>query len=311
MRPDRFRIGSITKTFVATVLLRLQEEGRLDLDDSVERWLPGLVRGHGHDGREVTVRQLLNHTSGIYDVTSDLEFQEKVFKSGFFEHRYDTWTPEQLVAIAMEHEPVFAPGTDWSYSNTNYVLAGLVIEAVTGHSYADEVERRVIEPLGLRSTVVPGTRATMPPPHGRAYERFGSEGELVDVTEINPSVAGAAGEMISTVDDLNRFLRALLDGRLLSEESMAELLSTVPTGEGDRYGLGIQARPLSCGVTVWGHSGGIHGSTSLVVSTRNGSRTMAYNVNTSASTGSVPEAEFCGKPGKSEKEFTGPRTERW
>ncbi|GAA2386137.1 serine hydrolase domain-containing protein [Streptomyces glaucosporus] len=297
LRPDRFRIGSITKTFVATVLLQLQEERRLDLDDPVERWLPGVVRGNGHDGRKVTVRQLLNHTSGIYDVTSDRGFQEKVFESGFFEHRYDTWTPEQLVAIAMEHEPSFAPGTDWSYSNTNYVLAGMVIEAATGNSYAEEVERRVVRPLGLRATELPGTRVTMPRPHGRAYERLGTgeEAQLVDVTEINPSVAWAAGEMVSTVDDLNRFLRALLDGRLLSGKSMREMLTTVPTGEGDRYGLGIRTRDLSCGVEVWGHSGGIHGSVSYVFSTRDGSRTMAYNVNTSASADSVLEAGFCGQ----------------
>ncbi|WP_051717747.1 serine hydrolase domain-containing protein [Streptomyces megasporus] len=310
MRPDRFRIGSITKTFVATVLLRLQEEGRLDLDDSVERWLPGLVRGHGHDGREVTVRQLLNHTSGIFNYTEDPELAERMFGLGFFEHRYDSFTPEELVGIAMEHEPVFAPGEGWSYSNTNYVLAGLVIEAVTGKPYADEVERRVIEPLGLRSTVVPGTRATMPRPHGRGYGLL-PEGEGVkwaDVTDVNPSWAWAAGEMISTVDDLNRFLRALLDGRLLSEESMAEMFAAVPTGgEGSaRYGLGVLNLDLSCGVGLWGHDGSVHGSLSYVFSTRDGDHTMAFNANaTWGPLGSVLEAEFCGTaPGKGDDSRT-------
>ncbi|GAA2386144.1 serine hydrolase domain-containing protein [Streptomyces glaucosporus] len=299
LRPDRFRIGSITKTFVATVLLQLQEERRLDLDDPVERWLPGVVRGNGHDGRKVTVRQLLNHTSGIYNVTSDRGFQEKVFESGFFEHRYDTFTPEELVGIAMEHEPVFAPGTDWSYSNTNYVLAGMVIEAATGNSYAEEVERRVVRPLGLRATELPGTRATMPRPHGRGYGVLveNEEVTLVDVTDVNPSWAWAAGEMISTVDDLNRFLRALLDGRLLSGKSMAELLDTVPTDEAGtaRYGLGVLNLDLSCGVGVWGHDGSVHGSLSYVFSTRDGDRTMAFNTNaTWGPLVSVLEAEFCG-----------------
>ncbi|WP_344320441.1 serine hydrolase domain-containing protein [Streptomyces macrosporus] len=299
LRPDRFRIGSITKTFVAAVLLQLQEEGRLDLDDPVERWLPGLVRGNGHDGREVTVRQLLNHTSGIHNYTEDAELSERMFGPGFFEHRYDTFTPEELVGIAMEHEPVFAPGTDWSYSNTNYVLAGMVVEAVTGNSYADEVERRVIEPLGLRSTVLPGTRATMPRPHGRGYGLLaeGEEVTWVDVTDVNPSWAWAAGEMISTVDDLNRFLRALLDGRLLSEESMAEMLTTVPTGqeEIERYGLGIMKDELPCGTEVWGHNGSVHGSLSFVLSTRDGDHTMAFNANTTwGPLDTVWKAEFCG-----------------
>ncbi|MFP8903577.1 serine hydrolase domain-containing protein [Streptomyces atacamensis] len=301
IRPDRFRVGSITKTFVATVMLQLQQEGRLDLDDTVEERLPGVVRGNGHDGRRVTLRQLLNHTSGIFDYTSDERFGRRL-REDFEKHRYDTHTPEQLVGIAMGHEPDFAPGTDWSYSNTNYVLAGMVIEAVTGDSYAHQIERRVLRPLGLRATVLPGTRATMPRPHGRAYVPFGGPGaELTDVTDFNPSAAWAAGEMVSTVDDLNRFLRALMTGRLLSGESMAEMFEAVPTGEqgGDRYGLGLQTRELSCGKRVWGHSGGIPGSSSLALATRDGGHSLALNLNAQGipvNATAALEAEFCGTP---------------
>ncbi|HZG07006.1 MAG TPA: serine hydrolase domain-containing protein [Streptomyces sp.] len=300
VRPDRFRIGSVTKPFVAVVALQLQQEGRLDLDDPVERWLPGVVRGGGHDGREITVRQLLNHTSGIHDYVLDPEIAEKAFGKGFFEHRYDTYTPEELVGVAMRHEPFFPPGTGWRYSNTNYVLAGMIVEAVTGNPYAEEIERRVLRPLGLRSTVLPGTRATMPRPHGRGYAPLDTGGgtELVDVTDVNPSIAGAAGEMVSTVDDLHRFLRALLDGRLLTEESTAEMFATVPTEPGNpaRYGLGIRTHELSCGVTVWGHGGSIHGSLSGVFATRDGGHAAVFNLNgNGGSTAPLLEAEFCGR----------------
>ncbi|WP_149182394.1 serine hydrolase domain-containing protein, partial [Streptomyces sp. TRM49041] len=304
---DRYRIASITKTFVATVVLQLEAEGRLDLDDSVEKWLPGVVRGNGHDGRKITLRQLLNHTSGIYDVTSDPGFQAKVFGPAFLRHRYDTWTPEQLVAIAMKHEPDFAPGADWSYSNTNYTLAGMVIEKVTGRPYGTEIERRVIEPPKLRATTVPGTDARMPRPSGRAYSTLGLDPadpstEIHDVTDFNPSVAGSAGEMISDNADLQRFLRALLTGRLLPPRQMKELTKTVPVDRdgvpnGYAYGLGLVSQKLSCGKEVWGHTGGIHGSSSVVAATRTADHTMAANINGDWTGGlqETVEAEFCGR----------------
>jgi D-alanyl-D-alanine carboxypeptidase len=301
---DRYRIASITKTFVATVVLQLEAEGRLDLDDSVEEWLPGVVRGNGHDGRRITLRQLLNHTSGVYDVTSDAGFQAKVFGPDFLRHRYDTWTPRQLVGIAMGHAPEFAPGTDWRYSNTNYVLAGMVVEKAAGRPYAEEVERRIIRPLGLRATSLPGTDPRMPRPSGRAYSTLGADPAdpataVHDVTELNPSVAGAAGEMVSDGADLQRFVRALVTGRLLPPAQMKELTKAVPTTPGDgrnAYGLGVVRQRLSCGKEVWGHTGGIHGSGSVVVSTRSGDHTLAANVNGDWVGGldKVVEAEFCG-----------------
>ncbi|MFJ9826087.1 serine hydrolase domain-containing protein [Streptomyces sp. NPDC101160] len=300
---DRFRVGSITKTFTATVLLQLQAEGRIDLDDPVEKWLPGVVRGHGHDGRKITVRQLLNHTSGIYSYTSDPSFQQTVFGPAFLEHRYDTWTPQQLVGIAMQHAPDFAPNTSWKYSNTNFVLAGMVVEKVTGHSYEKEVERRIIKPLKLRATSAPGTGSRMPRPNSRAYSKLGSAADrpAYDVTELNPSIAGAAGEMISDANDLQTFYRALLKGRLLPPAEMKEMTDTVATGRGTdvRYGLGLFQQRLSCGKEIWGHSGGIHGSASQAVVTRDGEHSLAANFNAdwTGDSQALIEAEFCGTTG--------------
>jgi D-alanyl-D-alanine carboxypeptidase len=299
---DRYRVGSITKTFVATVLLQLEAEGRLSLDDTVDEWLPGLVRGNGHDGRKITLRQLLNHTSGIFNYTADDDFGRTYFlKDGFFEHRYDTKSPAELVAVAMAHKPDFAPGTSWNYSNTNYVVAGMVIEKATGRPYGEEIGRRILKPLGMTATSVPGTRVTVPQPSSRAYSKLAetATGPTYDVTRLNPSLAYAAGEMISNSGDLNRFYSALLKGRLLPPEQLKEMKTTV-TAEGypnAGYGLGIMELKLSCGVRVWGHGGGIHGSNSEAVTTADGRHSIAFNFNGdwSGDSGAVIEAEFCGK----------------
>ncbi|WP_309318418.1 serine hydrolase domain-containing protein [Streptomyces salinarius] len=296
---DRYRVGSITKTFVATVVLQLEAEGRLSLDDTVDEWLPGVVEGNGNHGDRITLRRLLNHTSGIYNYTADEEFARTHFaRDGFLEHRYDTVTPRQLVAIATAHEPDFAPGTDWKYSNTNYILAGMVIEEATGRPYAEEVRRRIIDPLKLRATSVPGTRVSLPRPSSRAYSKLAGSatGPTYDVTRLNPSMAGSAGEMISDSADLNRFYTALLRGRLLPAKQLAEMTTTVPAMPGASYGLGLIKRELDCGVTVWGHGGGIHGSSSEAVTTRDGRHALAFNFNGdwSGDSDAVIEAEFCG-----------------
>ncbi|WP_405473202.1 serine hydrolase domain-containing protein [Streptomyces canus] len=299
---DRYRVGSITKTFVSTVLLQLEAEGRLSLDDTVEKWLPGVVHGNGHDGSRITVRQLLNHTSGIFNYTADETFGRTYFlKDGFLEHRYDTNTPEQLVAVAMAHQPDFAPGTSWNYSNTNYVVAGMVIQKVTGRSYGEEIRHRIIDPLHLTATSVPGTRVTVPQPSSRAYSKLArtATGPTYDVTRLNPSLASSAGEMISDSADLDRFYAALLKGWLLPPKQLKEMKTTVAV-EGipnAGYGLGLMDRKLSCGVHVWGHDGGIHGSSSVAVTTADGRHSVAFNFNGdwSGDTDAVVEAEFCGE----------------
>ncbi|MEU6680249.1 serine hydrolase domain-containing protein [Streptomyces sp. NPDC046925] len=297
---DRFRIASITKTFVSTVLLQLESEGRLDLDDTVEEWLPGVVQGHGNDGAKTTIRQLLNHTSGIFDYIQDEEYAGKLFGKGFLRHRYDTWTPKQLVTLAMKHRPDFAPGAGWKYSNTGYVLAGMVIEKVTGHSYAVAIKQRVIAPLGLHATTVPGTDVTMPQPGSRGYSKlFLDDGPVYDVTELNPSAAGASGSMISDAADLNRFYSALLGGELLPPAQLKDMKTVVPNQSQDPqngYGLGIEGVRLPCGVVVWGHAGDIHGSHSDGYSTAGGRHSLAVNFNGdwAGDAGRIIEAEFCG-----------------
>ncbi|MGC5568741.1 serine hydrolase domain-containing protein [Streptomyces sp. FR-108] len=300
---DHYRVGSITKTFTSTVVLQLEAERALSLDDTVDRWLPGVVHGNGHDGRHITLRQLLNHTSGIYDYTVDDDFHRTYFlKDGFFEHRFDELTPRELVRTAMANEPDFPPGDSWNYSNTNYVLLGLVIEKVTGHSYGDEVRQRVIRPLGLHDTIVPGTYPKVPGPSSRAYAKLAetTTGPAYDVTELNPGLAFAEGDIISDADDLNRFYSALLRGRVLPEKQLAEMKTTVEVAAipNARYGLGLIERKLSCGVVVWGHSGGIHGSVSEAVTTADGRHSLAFNFNGdwSGKPDAVIEAEYCPDP---------------
>ncbi|MBB5934923.1 serine hydrolase domain-containing protein [Streptomyces zagrosensis] len=297
---DRFRAGSINKTFTATVLLQLQAEGKIDLDTSVDTYLPGLVRGNGHDGRKITVRQLLNHTSGIFSYTADSTFQQKYATKKFLAHRYDTLSPQQAVALAMRHLPDFPAGTDWNYSNTNYMLAGLIIEKVTGKPYAAEVQRRIVQPLKLRSTTFPGTNPNVPAPSGRAYGKFQGDpqGKVYDVTRLNPSWGWAAGEIISNSADLNRFYAALLRGKLLPRAELAEMKTTVSTGAGSplRYGLGLAQLRLSCDKAVWGHDGGIHGSASFAFASEDANHAIAFNLNSDwvGDGVAVVEAEFCG-----------------
>ncbi|MGW7087147.1 serine hydrolase domain-containing protein [Streptomyces sp. NPDC054871] len=301
---DRYRIGSATKTFVATVLLQLEAEGRLDLDDKVDKWLPGVVQGNGHDGRRISVRQLLNHTSGIFGYTADPEFLERGFTEKFLEHRYDTYTPAQLVGIAMRHEPLFEPGAGWSYSNTNYTLAGMIIEKVSGHPYEDEIGRRIIKPLGLYVTSVPRTASSVPKPSSRAYSKLSLAPKPTDptqdVTELNPSAAGPAGAMISGSGDLNRFYSALLGGKLLPAAQLKEMKTTVPvSGAGliTGYGLGLMKFEPSCGLSLWGHGGNIQGSASQAVTTPDGKHSLALNFNGdwAGNSQAVIEAEYCPK----------------
>ncbi|UIX34582.1 serine hydrolase domain-containing protein [Streptomyces sp. GQFP] len=298
---DNFRAGSITKTFIATVMLQLAAEERLSLDDTVDKWLPGVVRGNGHDGRKITLRQLLNHTSGIFNYTDDEYLQSEIFlPENFFKNKYRTWTPNEIVNIAMGHQPEFAPGTAWGYSNTNYTLAGMVIQKVTGNSYGDEVRARVIEPLGLHGTYMPGTDHRVPQPSSRAYSQLAENttGKIYDVTEFNPSAANSAGEIISNPGDLNRFYSALMRGKVLPAKQLAEMKTTVSAEMVDgRYGLGLIENELSCGVTIWGHSGGIHGSSSFAGTTADGKHSLAFNFNGdwSGDPVKVVEAEYCGK----------------
>ncbi|MFF5576020.1 serine hydrolase domain-containing protein [Streptomyces luteogriseus] len=313
---EHFRGASITKTFVATVLLQLEAEGRLDLDDTVEHWLPGLVHGNGYDGNKMTLRQLLNHTSGIANYTDDADFSHDSAGPGFPEHRYDTHRPEELLAIALKRPPQHGPDGEPSYSNTNFVLAGMVIERATGRSYAQEITRRVIRPLKLRGTSFPGTSPKMPKPHPVGYSRLhqdAPDAEIHDATEQNMTWLGAAGDVISTGGDLNRFHRALARGHVLPPRQMKEMFQEVPAGHGIGYGLGVEFAQLSCGVKVVGKSGRTNGSLSAMVGTQDGEHQLTFNINgdwlqNSSLYTDVIEAEFCGKvPSRTDRAPAAPR----
>ena len=274
-----YRVGSNTKTFIATVVLQLVAEGKLSLADTVEDHLPGLIQGNGNDGGTITIRHLLQHTSGIFNYTNDLF--ANLTPESFEELRYQSADAEELVAIALRHQPDFAPGTRWSYSNTGYVVAGMIIEAVTGNTWDHEVEQRIIKPLGLSDTSIPGDDLTLPHSHARGYERFTPDAPPIDTTEFSHSWAGAAGAVISTTDDLSRFFRALLAGDLLPPEQLAEMRSTIrpaaaaPVGSG--YGMGIAKTPLSCGGEAWGHGGDTLGYHSREGFSADGQRSVALS----------------------------------
>jgi D-alanyl-D-alanine carboxypeptidase len=297
---DRFRIGSTTKTFVATVVLQLVAEHELSLDDTVEKWLPGVLHGNGHDGGRITISQLLNHTSGIFNYTQDLEALS----------RHESHTPQQLIQIALSHPVAFEPGTDWAYSNTNYVLAGMLIERVTGSALADEISQRITRPLGLAGTYLPrGEDPAIHGPHSRHYTKWyqaDPDAPVYDGTEMDTSLFWATGGMISTAGDLGRFFSALLGGQLLPPAQQREMFTMVPTKEwipDTTYGLGMSSVTLSCGVTLWGMGGALLGSWSYTYGTRDGTHMVATNVNGDWAGGpwkdpigiftDVLQAEFC------------------
>ncbi|SDL13097.1 D-alanyl-D-alanine carboxypeptidase [Nonomuraea maritima] len=292
MRTDgKFRIGSLTKAFVSTTIMQLVQERRLRLDDSVQKWLPGMLPGH----ERVTIRQLLNHTSGVFNYLDD-----PVMWEDYMNLRYRTWQPEELVGVATAHGPLFAPGSDWYYSNTNYVLAGLIVRKVTGRPVEQEVRRRFIVPLGLRDTSFPTTDPKIHGPHARGYLGGYVGDPYVEATELNPSRMYAAGAMISTASDLNRFWTALLDGRLLRPNLLREMQQTVPA-LGGGYGLGISVFE-PCGFPLWGHNGRMPGYGVRLLQTEDGRRqvTVAFNVQTLSETllpllDTLLLTEFCGE----------------
>jgi D-alanyl-D-alanine carboxypeptidase len=211
MRPsDRFRAGSLTKPFVATVVLQLVAEGKLSLSDTVERWLPGILPY----GDQITVRQLLNHTSGVPDYTP-------APLAGLYRgDRFRSWRPGELVGLVAGQPPDFPPGSAWSYSNTGYVLLGMIIERVTGQRLGRELERRIFRPLRMRDTSFVTNFPWLAGRHADGYSlQYDDgynpiEGTLFDITVFNPSFAWAAGAVLSNEADLAPFFGALLGGRL-------------------------------------------------------------------------------------------------
>lgn len=274
----RFRAGSVTKVFTAAVVLQLAGEGRIGLDRPVRHYLPGLIPAtYG----KVTVRQLLNHTSGLPSV--DPGNGDTV--EDWYEHRFDLTDPAEVVRETTAHRPDFAPGTQQHYANIGYTVAGLLIERVTGDTYAAQVSRRVLEPLNLKDTYFPGTDPSIRGRHNRGYQIFGAEGELRDVTVWGASDAWAAGDLISTTADLERFTRALFGGQVVRGPLLEEMF-TLPDASVREYGTGKPAA-FSAGLSVmtlggrqvWGKTGGRWGYNTAVAATRDLSRTLVYSVN--------------------------------
>lgn len=256
------RAGSNAKTFTATVVLQLVGEGKVELDAPVDDYLPGLLRGEGVDGRDITVRQLLQHTSGLPNYSDHM--LEDIFGKG----RHTYYQPRDLLDIALAHKARFAPGEGWAYSNTNYIVAGLLIEKVTRRPLAEQITERVIDRIGLRRTYFPdvgeeGIRGA----HPQGYHAAKPGAPLKNRTELDPSWGWAAGQLISTPSDLNRFFSALIGGKLLKPAQLAQMRTTVKIPDapvtGTGYGLGLISTPLSCGGVAWGHGGDIPGYHSL------------------------------------------------
>jgi D-alanyl-D-alanine carboxypeptidase len=263
---DRFRVGSVTKTFVATAALQLAGEGRLALDDSVERWLPGLVP----DGAAITIRQLLNHTSGLFDYADDA-FVKRVLAD-----RGRVWAPNELIAISTGHPPLFAPGAQLAYSSTGYIALGLIVEAASGRSLSAELRRRIFSPLHLRFTSLDsGPRIAGGHLHG--YTRYHGARRALDISAIGQSFAWAAGAIVSTTDDVARFYRALLGGRLLRPDLLAAMQTTVPADE-QGWGLGLIETPYRCGAS-WGHGGETLGYETNADSSPDGRHQAVFAIN--------------------------------
>ena len=253
VRPDaRFRTGSTTKTFVATVVLQLVEEGALRLGDPLERFVPAVPAA-----ADITVRDLLGHTSGIPDYVQAAGLNDRLLDAPD-----EIWSVDDVLALVADRDREFEPGSGWSYSNTNYVLLGEVIRSVTGQTWADEVTRRIIEPLGLTDTVIPhGATATHVIPGSIDVDGDG----FSDVVATDPwpaleSTEGPAGAMVSTAADLATFAGALFRGDLVAPSSLAQMVEKNPFGARHAgYGLGVEITEPDFATTVWGHGGSMPG----------------------------------------------------
>lgn len=272
----RFWTGSVIKTFTATLVLQLVADGKVELDASVAGYLPDL----GLD-RRITVRMMLQHTSGLFNYTGEY-YADGTFAPGipatgdaWFENRFRRYQPEELVRLALSKPARFEPGTDQNYSNTNYTLALLLIEKVTGRSYAEELQRRILRPFGLSATTAAGQRTQLPGPYAHAYYDY--RGKVVDISRQNLSLLAGAGDLISTTADLTTFFSALNSGKILPPELLAEMREPYPKMG---YGLGVFAQDLgaSCG-TVYQHNGSPpHGYGALMYSSPDGKTTLTGSV---------------------------------
>ncbi|MET7701632.1 MULTISPECIES: serine hydrolase domain-containing protein [unclassified Streptomyces] len=292
---DRFRVGSVSKSFSAVVLLQLVDEGKIDLDTSVNTYLPGLLP----DDR-ITVRHVLSHRSGLYDYTDDM-FAQTV--PGFESVRNKVFTYQQLVDLSLQKPLNNAPGAAYSYSNTNFVVVGMLIEKLTGHSVRTEYQNRIFKPLKLTNTFYVHPKTQIPGSHANGYLTPDEAGApLVDSTEQTVSWAQSAGAIISTTHDLDTFFSSLMRGKLMSAAQLTQMQQWVTVNSTQGYGLGLRRRDLSCGVSVYGHTGTVQGFYTYAFTSKDGKRSITALANTSnngnvlTTMAQTLESAFCGKP---------------
>ncbi|WP_405358788.1 beta-lactamase family protein [Kitasatospora sp. NBC_00085] len=272
------RIGSETKTFTVTGLLRLVDQGRAGLDDPVTKYVPDVPGGDA-----ITLRLLADMRSGLFSYTADPDFVQ-----AFLTDPARVFTPQQLLAYAFQHPADFAPGTQFEYSNTNTVLLGLVIEKISGQPLASFLKQQVFDPAGLGRTVFPAD-ASFPQPHARGYTNQTPSGAVEDATDWNPSWAWAAGAAISDLADLQKWAKVLATGTLLTPATQAERLMTLPTGApGLGYGLGLFVNH------GWvGHNGSLPGYQSVTVYLPSAQATLVVLLNSDVPyRGSEPSTLF-------------------
>lgn len=276
------RVGSLTKAFTSVAVLQQVGAGRIELDAPVARYLPGLVPGER--GRKITVRMLLNHTSGIADyIPGAFPSLLKGSAESIDANRYRHFAPEELARFGLQAEPTGKPGEKWSYANTNYVIAGMLLQKVTSEDPQEYITRHVIRRAGLKHTYFPAS-TRISGPHSKMYESlYGLIGPAREYSTYDMSWAGTAGALVSTMEDVNDFYRALLTGGLLAPAELRQMQTTVDSKDGKgnllmRYGLGIEAIDTVCG-RFWGHTGSVWGAETVTYSTPDGKRQMTFGLN--------------------------------
>ena len=225
---DLYRIASITKPFVATLMLQLVEEGSLTLDDPIANYLPDEIVNRVENANSATIRQMLQMTSGIYSYTDSEAFEDAVYDNPSY-----AWTAEETISFAFDEEAYFPAGDGYYYSNTNFNLAQMIIESITGETLADLLQSRIFDPLGMDRCYLE-TPDVFAQNVVRGYEYYN---DYEDVTNINDGVGLGDGGIVCSASDLAKFLPGL--DTILTEDSLDAMLDTVDDGDGGQYGLGM------------------------------------------------------------------------
>ena len=294
----QFRVGSITKNFTAVLVLQLVAQHKVDLDAPAAGYLPtGVLPADS----PITVRELLDHRSGLYDYTNDILAGPTI--PGYQDFRYKVYDPKALVAQSLSHGSQFTPGSQYGYSNTNFVVLGLLVQQLTGKPYAQVLSERILAPLGLTHTRFVVPKVGIGGPHAIGYLTDDDRTQpMLDATDETASWIWTAGAAISSTADLNAYWRALTGGKLLPAAQLAEMEDMQPVDSTSGYGLGMRQYTLSCGTQVDGHDGIVEGYQTYSYSTQDGSRQVTVSANASnnsdifAAERLALDPVFCGKP---------------